>query len=495
MHRHPRRAIDITLLAAAFAVTAAAQDTGAGVTVAAPVPPAPQEPVNRPDSAGNKHNVLPAVEIGAFLVALNLYDRVAYRDLMQDGKRVYYSTWQSTWDHIRQQRWVHDIDPFSVNQFQHPYQGATMYALARSSGHDFWTSLILANIGSFAWKMAGETDPPSINDQITTGQAGSLLGEALYRMSDLILREGGKTPHRAREYSASLISPATGLNRRIFGNRFKAELPETNPVTKWEVRVGGTVNALAHTVTSPLSVLRSDITVQFNMGYGLPGQPGYEYNRPLDYFNFQFSALANAKNPIENVMIRGLLFGAKTGESATTHGIWGVYGSYDYISPTSFRVSSTAASLGTTREIELGKDVALQGSTLLGVGFGAAGSNEVLLASTPTNAAIRDYHFGVTPQALIALRFISGDRAMFEMNAREYYVSGLGSDDTHGSETIFRGDFGVTVRVYGRNAIGLQVSSSSRNASYGLQPGRKSSEQTLTLSYSILGGNGFTAVK
>jgi hypothetical protein len=34
--------------------------------------------------------------------------------------------------------------------------------------------------------MAGETDPPSINDMITTGQAGSLLGEALYRMADLV---------------------------------------------------------------------------------------------------------------------------------------------------------------------------------------------------------------------------------------------------------------------------------------------------------------------
>ena len=41
-------------------------------------------------------------------------------------------------------------------------------------------------------KMAGETDPPSINDMITTGQAGSLLGEALYRMADRLLRQTGE---------------------------------------------------------------------------------------------------------------------------------------------------------------------------------------------------------------------------------------------------------------------------------------------------------------
>ena len=57
--------------------------------------------------------------------------------------------------------------------------------------------------------MAGETDPPSINDMITTGQAGSLLGEALYRMADLVLKDN---PAAKRPVGAD-TSPTRSLRR------------------------------------------------------------------------------------------------------------------------------------------------------------------------------------------------------------------------------------------------------------------------------------------
>ena len=101
----------------------------------------------------------------------------------------------------------------------------------------------------------------------------------------------------------------------------------------------------------------------------------------------------------------------------------------------------------------------------------------------------------MTPQALVALRLIAGDRAMFDMAAREYYVSGVGSDDKHGSETIFRGNFGVSVRIVGGHALGVRYVSSSRDAKYGTLPGKKLSEGTVTLAYSFLGANHFSAVK
>jgi hypothetical protein len=447
------------------------------------------------NTGSGKSITLPIVETTSFLVLLNVYDRYAYANEMQDGKKVYSSTFATTWDHLSDQTWVHDRDPFNVNQFAHPYQGATMYGLARSSGHSFWTSLIHANVGSFMWKMAGETDPPSINDMITTGQAGSLLGEALYRMADLVLKnDPGPHPDARHEISAALLSPPGGVNRRIFGDRFKAELPDKAPATIWQARFGATLDALAHDYSAPTTLLRHDATFEYAMSYGLPGQPGYDYTRPLDYFDFEISALANAKNPIENVMLRGLLIGRKTAESGNSRGMWGLYGTYDYISPYLFRVSSTAVSLGTTRQNWIAPGLAVQSSLLGGVGYGAAGSTTVI-PSTPTNAAIRDYHFGVTPQALAALRLIAAGRAMIDLTAREYYVSGVGSDDTHGSETIFRGSAGVTLRIYGNQALGAQYVASTRNAKYGKLPDNKLSEGTVTIAYSLLGANRFNAVK
>jgi hypothetical protein len=469
----------------------------AGTTVAqaTPLPRPTADPALRADTSARRSNVLPVLETTAFLALLSVYDRIAYANDVQDGKKVYSATLSTTWDHLRRQTWVHDQDPFNVNQFAHPYQGATMYGLARSSGHRFWTSLIHANVGSFIWKMAGETDPPSIDDMITTGQAGSLLGEGLYRMADLVLRDArGPKPHRLHEWLAAAVSPSAAVNRRVFGARFRSQLSDTTPVTSWQLRIGATADALSRDYSAPASLLRRDATAEFWMSYGLPGQPGYDYARPLDYFDLQVSFLASSANPIENVMLRGLLIGRKTADVARSRGIWGLYGSYDYISPYLFRVSSTAVSLGTTRQYWIRPGFALQGSMLGGVGYGAAGSTTVI-PSTPTNAAIRDYHFGVTPQALVTVRLLTGDRVMIDLAAREYYVSGLGSDDIRGSETIFRGNIGLNVRVIGGHALGARFVSSTRDARYGKLPNKKLSEGTVTFAYSYLGRNHFGAVK
>ena len=86
------------------------------------------------DTIRGKSVVLPVVELASFLTFLNVYDRYAYANEIQDGKKVYSTTLRTTWDHLRRQRWVHDPDPFNVNQFGHPYQGATMYGIGRSTG-------------------------------------------------------------------------------------------------------------------------------------------------------------------------------------------------------------------------------------------------------------------------------------------------------------------------------------------------------------------------
>jgi hypothetical protein len=482
------RRVTYTALMALFAAAASSLATDAAIAQAAPTS------ATRPDTTQRRSILLPTAEIVGFLTLLNVYDRFAYANETQDGKKVYSSTFASTWDHLKDQTWVHDQDPFNVNQFEHPYQGATMYELSRSSGHGFWTSLAQANVGSFIWKMAGETDPPSINDMITTGQAGSLLGEALYRMANLVLKDRPAGPDRWHNALADVISPPRALNARVFGDRFRTELADSAPATSWQMRIGATADALARDYSAPVTLLNRDATAEFWMSYGLPGKPGYDYTRPLDYFDFQLSVLSNRDNPVENVMVRGLLIGRKTAETASSRGIWGLYGTYDYISPFLFRVSSTAVSLGTTRQYWIVPGLALQGSLLGGVGYGAAGTTTVI-PSTPTNAAIRDYHFGVTPQSLLALRTIVGDRLMIDVDGRGYYVSGLGSDDVHGSETIFRANAGANLRIIGGHTLGVRFVESTRDAKYGKLPNKRFSEATVTIAYSFLGANQFGAVK
>jgi hypothetical protein len=441
------------------------------------------------ETGANKSYLIPALEVPGFLVLLNIYDRIAYPDQMQDGKKVYSSTFSSTWDHLRTQNWVFDQDPFNINQFAHPYQGATMYGLARSSGLNFWESLAYSNAGSFLWKMAGETDPPSINDQITTGNAGSLLGEALFRMSGLVLEEGGDKPDGWHELGAAIISPTTAVNRYAFGDRFKTVFPSHNPATYWRTQIGSSYD----------SISKLNATLDFGMSYGLPGKPGYTYKRPLDYFDFEITGQARADNPVSNVLLRGLLYGTDYHAGNDYRGIWGLYGSYDYLSPSAFRVSTTALSLGTTGQLWLAQDIALQGSILGGVGFGAAGT-------TPTAEGDRDYHYGVAPQGLLALRLLFGHRAALEVVGRGYYVTGSGQfnslstssnpvDSAGGSETIVRIKSAFNIRVYGRHGLGLQYVESMRDSQYGTQPSRHQRDGTVSLVYTFTGDSHFGTVE
>ena len=441
------------------------------------------------ETGANKSYLIPALEIPGFLVLLNIYDRIAYPDQMQDGKKVYSSTFSSTWDHLRKQDWVFDQDPFNINQFGHPYQGATMYGLARSTGLGFWESLAYSNVGSFIWKMAGETDPPSINDQITTGNAGSLLGEALFRMAGLVLEGGGDKPDVWHELGAAIISPTTAVNRLAFGKRFKTVFPSHKPATYWRTQIGSSYD----------SITKLDATLDFGMSYGLPGKPGYTYKRPLDYFDFEISGQARADNPVNNVLLRGLLYGKDYHSGNDYRGIWGVYGSYDYLSPSAFRVSTTALSLGTTGQYWVAPGVALQGSLLGGVGFGAAGT-------TPSAQGDRDYHYGVAPQGLLALRLLFGNRAALEVVGRGYYVTGSGEfnslsttsnpvDSAGGSETIFRIKSGFNIRVYGRHGLGLQYVESIRDSQYGTQVSRHQRDGTVSLVYTFMGDSHFGAVE
>ena len=439
------------------------------------------------ETGEGKSYLIPALEIPAFLLLLNVYDRLAYPNDMENGKKVYDTTPSTFWDHLVHGPWGIDRDAFSMNQFGHPYQGSMYHGFARSTGLNFWESLIYTNVGSFLWETAGETTNPSINDQIASGIGGSFFGEALFRMAGLVLEGHGDKPGLLRELGATVISPPTGINRFVFGDRFKAVYPSYDPATFWRLRLGVSLTSNLNDRGAASTIKRTEASADFIMAYGLPGKPGYGYKRPFDYFHFELTSLGTKDNPFENVMIRGLLLGKDYKAGDSYRGIWGLYGGYDYISPHIFRVSSTSISLGTTFQWWLSKSLALQGSALGGVGYAAAGN--------VTQVGLRDYHYGVAPQGLLALRLILGDRAMLDLTGRAYYLTGVGGDDPGGREAIGRLNTGLTVRVYGRHALGLQYIASLRDARYPDQPDSYQTVGTVSLVYSLLGEAGFGAVE
>jgi hypothetical protein len=439
------------------------------------------------ESGKNKSYLVPALEIPAFILGLNGVNRLLFQDSSD-----YDTDWHSISRNF-QTAPEFDKDPFSVNQIGHPYQGGIYYGLARSAGLGYWESLLYTLAGSYLWEVAGETTRPSINDHVSTGIGGTFVGEALFRMSSLLLEGGGENPGFWRELGAAVISPPTGLNRLMFGERFRPVFPSHDPAIFLRLRVGATLTTDIESGGLLAQPKEQEGNAEFLMVYGLPGKPGYQYKRPFDFFLFEFTAVPNAStaaNAIENVTIRGLLAGTGYEWGESYRGLWGLFGGYEYLSPQIFRLATTNLALGTMAQWWLTGTMALQGTVLGGAGFGAAG--------TVGDSEERDYRYGVIPHAIVGLRLIAGDLAMLEAEGRQYWVVGIGSGaspnaDEFGHELINRAGVGLTVRVHGPHAVSLSYRVTTREATLNGRD-RHQSVETVTLSYNFLGQRRFGAV-
>ena len=476
----------IAVLAAglAFACSAWAEEppaykfpSWAALQLGEPISPAKGEEAMR-DIEANKSYAIPALEIVGFDTLLNLYDRQRF------GCCDFHSNLHTIRDNLRS-RWDVDSDPFKVNQLGHPYQGSMYHGFARASGLSYWEALTYTFAGSAFWEIAGERTPPSRNDQINTGLGGTFLGEALFRISNLVLeREGSMSPFW-REVAATAISPPTGFNRMAFGDRFRTVFPSNDPVYFSRLQLGFSGTAHNDSGSSTTKLRRDEALADFLIDYGLPGKEGYSYSRPFDYFSLQ--ATASSANGFENVMTRGLLKGREY-EGRAYRGVWGLFGTYDYIAPQTYRVSSTAAALGTTGQWWVRDSVAVLGTALAGAGYTAAGSTR--------GTADNDFHYGVAPQALVAVRAIYKDMCAIDVAAREYYVSRVAAAAGRGDhENITRIDAAFTYRIHGRHGISIKYLGNRRDA-YDPNLGDVSQHRhTVGIFYTLLGHDFFGATE
>ena len=424
----------------------------------------------------NLSYLTPALEILGFEFLLNQYNR------RYSGSSDYNSNLSTIRNNLTSS-WKDDKDPFKTNQLGHPYQGSIYHGFARSSGLGYWESLGYTAAGSAFWEIAGEKLPPSRNDMISTSFGGSFLGEALFRMSSLMLEKGGNKSSIWRETGAAIVSPTTGFNRTAFSDRFDSIFSSNDAVyySRFQFGVSNTVKGDPN---QEVELKRNDAQLEFAIDYGMPGKPGYSYTRPFDYFTYKMTA--SSANVLENVMTRGLLFGEDYQVGESYRGIWGIYGSYDYISPQTFRVSSTAVSLGTTGQLWLSESIAMQGTVLAGVGYAAVGA---IKGNTE-----QDYRYGVAPQGLAALRFVFGKKASLDFTGREYFVSDFDNIHQGGHDNIVRADTSLTYRIKGPHALSIKYQWNQRDATSPNLGDRKQTTGTLGIYYTLLGEDGLGAV-
>ena len=424
----------------------------------------------------NKSFVTPAVEIIGFDFLLNRFNH------RFSGTSDYDVSVGSIRRNLRGP-WVTDNDPFQVNQFAHPYQGSIYHTAARANGLGYWESAAYTFAGSAWWEITGEKTPPSKNDQIASGIAGSFLGEPLFRMARLMLSNRSEVPFAWREWGAAAVSPAVGFNRLVFGPRFDDSFDAHDPLYYGRLKVGAS-RSTAFDPGTTTGVKKTVGEIDFDMDYGLPGKPGYTYDRPFDYFAFQ--AAASSANGVETLSTRGLLFGTDYALGPSFRGVWGLYGNYDYLAPQIFHLSTTAVSLGSTGQWWPARDLAVQGTVLAGIGYSAA--------STARGVADdRDYHYGFAPRLAVAMRVVGGNRVSADFTGQTYFLGRI-ANRSAGRDDISRADAALTWRVTGRHAVGVKYVWSHRSATYPLIGDRRQTLGTVGVYYTLLGLDTFGTV-
>ena len=454
----PWSAIALALLVAAHAARAQDRD--------APPPAEPESSV-----------LIPALEIIGFDLTLSNLDRAFSRSSDYDVS--FHSI-----EHNLRGPWVTDNDPFSINQFAHPYQGSLYHGAARSMGLNYWQASALTFAGSAWWEITGEKTPPSKNDQVASGIAGSFLGEPLFRMAHLV-SDRSTVPDSWRHWLAAAISPPVGLNRTLFGpERFGAVFEDHDPAYYSRLHIGGT-HAVQEDFGPSDRAKRNSAQVDFAMDYGLPGKPGYTYDRPFDYFNFQ--AVLSSANGVENLTSNGLLLGGHFGGGPNYRGIAGIYATYEYLSPEIYHLSTTSVSIGTTGQWWLSQDWAVQGSVLGGVGYAAA-------STTIRDVDSSEYHYGMAPRGAATFRIIDGDRAAIDVGARIVSLGRI-ANRSLGRDDISRVEGTFTWRIAGRHAIGVNYVRSHRSAEFAGGADRRQTLGQVGVFYTLLGQQDFGAVE
>ena len=74
------------------------------------------------ETGTGKSYLIPALEIPAFLLLLNGFDRLVYHNDVEGGKKVYESNLATFGNHVVPGPWGVDQDSFAMNQFMHPYR-------------------------------------------------------------------------------------------------------------------------------------------------------------------------------------------------------------------------------------------------------------------------------------------------------------------------------------------------------------------------------------
>jgi len=349
-----------------------------------------------------------------------------------------------------------DDNTFSANNFRHPYQGALYYNAGRSNGYDFYQSSAFSFAGAWLWEYTGEGHHPSYNDWVNTAVGGILVGEALWRLSDMVLDNEAQGSGRTwRELGGFAVNPMRGVNRLITGEAFAVH--KNAPGRKPDY-FGGTFN-MGLRMLGDEDQWKSSSTKMFiamNMIYGT--KLGTVGGKPFDYFDFSLQLNFNNKpHGIGVFNINSLLYGWELGETETKVSQFNANMHFTYVDNEAYTYGGQSLSASYLSHFGIGKKLESQLECHLeGIILGASKSDYFNLSN-------REYDYGPGVGIWVDYRLMAGSRTAFRAFYRGSWIHSINGtvadhlDNFVGARTDF------TLKSWFRLGIDYMLYFSQRN--------------------------------
>lgn len=295
-------------------------------------------------------------------------------------------TFKSVGEHLKPSSWTWDDDQFTTNQFSHPYHGNLYFNSFRANGYGLFSSALATVSGSLIWEIAGESEPPSINDLINTSFGGIVLGEMTHRLANKLVNNNSTGLRRkTNEIFGLLINPMNGFNRILSG--------------KWgkQPSNGGEIDSSKIDAQFDLGIRRINtdhnlIKKGENALYGRMRffyRDGKELKRPFDEFRVDIEAGVDDSALVNTLSVYGLLYGRELLANSRMKHSAILSANYDLFHNSSFFYGGQSVNMNLVSEFDIASNSKI--NTTFGVG-------SVLLAAVPNQymkgGKHRNYDYG-----------------------------------------------------------------------------------------------------
>ena len=304
---------------------------------------------------------------------------------------------------------VWDYDDFGTNQFGHAYHGAMYHSIARSQGMSFLESSLYTFLGSLTWEYFWESESPGRNDHLFSSFGGIHLGEALYRMANLVSYENGsgfgRTLGKAFKF---LVNPIVGI-KGSHRNQYGSSIFQGKHYYDFKMPFGA-----SHSSENQLIML-----VATHFEYQDVFYDSDPKINPYDWFTFDARIGINEigfRDP--EVSTYGILFGKKF-----QNGCAGLFGLFDYInSHVAEQMSAVGFGPGFATSSSSGSPLFFNTSGILSFVFGSSSATIPYSEPNYEEEGNEPYHFGPGILGRVKFELVKKGLGSLKTGFSQYWV-------------------------------------------------------------------------